>query len=127
VQVLYDDFMHAVELVPQWKGRQKPKFHLPDHLADALKEQGPWRAYWCMWGEGFLQYLKALFEMTNYKGAAVTVATLWAAKAVQRYRNPHRTAWHEDSVEPTLPDDFLPCAKLLPPMSTFMATSTSRE
>ena len=127
VQVLYDDFMHAVELVPQWKGRQKPKFHLPDHLADALKEQGPWRAYWCMWGEGFLQYLKGLFEMTNYKGAAVTVATLWAAKAVHRYRDPQRTAWHADSVQPTVPDDFQLCAALVPPMSTFMATSSAKE
>ena len=37
VQVLYDDWMMSVEKVKQWVGRWKPKFHLGDHLQDALK------------------------------------------------------------------------------------------
>ena len=98
VQVMYDDWMHSVELVPQWVGRWKPKFHLGDHLGESLLEHGPFRAYWCMWGEAFLQYLKRLFNMTNYRGAAYTVATTWAAKAKQRYRDPECVAWHQDSV-----------------------------
>ena len=37
VQVLYDKWMLSVEKVPQFKGRWKPKFHLGDHLKDALE------------------------------------------------------------------------------------------
>jgi hypothetical protein len=65
VQELYDSWMRSVERVPQWKGYWKPKHHLPDHLKDALIEHGPFRAYWCMWGEAFLQYLKRLFEVSH--------------------------------------------------------------
>jgi len=103
VQTLYDDWMRSIEHVPQWKGRWKPKHHLGDHLAQALGEHGPWRAFWCMWGEAFLQYLKHLFNMTNYRGAVHTVATTWAATAKQRYRDPKRVLWHQDAVE-ALPD-----------------------
>jgi hypothetical protein len=103
VQRLYDTWMRSIEHVPQWKGRWKPKHHLGDHLADALREHGPWRAFWCMWGEAFLQYLKKLFNMTNYRGAPFTVATTWAAKAKQRYRDPKRVLWHQDAVV-ALPD-----------------------
>ena len=63
VQRLYDSWMRSVEKVPQWRGYWKPKHHLGDHLSDALDEHGPFRAYWCMWGEAFLQYLKRLFEV----------------------------------------------------------------
>ena len=100
VQVLYDAWMRSIEYVPQWKGRWKPKHHLGDHLQDALKEHGPFRAYWCFWGEAFLQYLKHLFNMSNYKHPAYTVAELWCAKAKQRYRDPARVSWHQDAVKP---------------------------
>lgn len=38
--------------------------------------------------------------MTNYKSAAYTVGTFWAAKAVMHYRDPRRRSWFEDSVSP---------------------------
>ena len=65
-----------------------------------VKEHGPFRAYWCFWGEAFLQYLKHLFNMSNYKHPAYTVAELWCAKAKQRYRDPARVSWHQDAVKP---------------------------
>ena len=125
MQVLYDDWMHSIELVPEWKGRWKPKFHLGDHLSEALAEHGPFRAYWCMWGEAFLQYLKRLFNMTNYRSAAYTVATLWAAVAKQRYRDPQRVTWHHDTVHPLSDPDFYKLADST--MSRAMALGVQKE
>ena len=36
--------------------------------------------------------------MTNHKSAAFSVATLWAAKAHERYLNPQRTQWYADEI-----------------------------
>ena len=127
VQSHYDAFMRSFEMVPQWTGYWKPKHHLGDHLKDALAEHGPFRAYWCMWGEAFLQYLKHLFEMTNYKSAAYTVSVLWAAKAKERYRDPNRILWHQDTVTPRVPDDFLPISDLSPPMTPPMVEACRRD
>ena len=54
---LADEFLEQFALVEEWKEEayEKPKFHLFEHLADSLREWGPWRAYWCMPWEGFLQ------------------------------------------------------------------------
>lgn len=122
VQELYDDWMRSIELVPQWTGYWKPKHHLGDHLEQSLKEWGPWRTFWCMWGEAFLQYLKGIFQMTNQKSAAYTVATLWVAKAKQRYSEPMRVSWHEDSVSALT--DFVDIPNLLPPLSRPMMHGT---
>ena len=127
VQQLYDDWMRSIEHVPQWKGCWKPKHHLGDHLGDALDEHGPWRAYWCMWGEGFLQYLKCIFDMSNYKSAAHTVGTVWAAKACERYRDPARVVWHADAVEPAEDDAFKQVEHLIPPISAPMANGLAAE
>ena len=124
VQVLYDEFMRSIEHVPQLRGCYKPKHHLPDHMDESLTEHGPWRAYWCMWGEGFLQYLKRLFEMGNYKSAPHTVSTLWAALAVEHYRSPQRTSWYSDTVsachDGDSEDAFQTQELLTPPITPLM-------
>jgi hypothetical protein len=91
-------FLQAFAAVTAWKeGYTKPKMHLMEHLS--VKTHGPFRAYWCMPWEAFLQILKRMFEMTNYKSAPTSVATFWLVRAIQRWRNPARTSWHEDTVE----------------------------
>ena len=61
--------------------------HTYDSLTDAYlthaQEHGPWRAFWCFWGEAFIQYLKRLFEMTNHKSAAYHVADLSCGRPKQ--------------------------------------------
>lgn len=127
-QQLYDEFMRSVEHVPQWTGCQKPKHHLPDHLSESLQEQGPWRAYWCFWGEAFIQYLKHLFEMGNYKSAPHSVSVLWAALAVEHYRDPRRVAWHEEAVTPADVDGaFKSLADLTPPITAMMMSACASE
>ena len=62
-----------------------------------------------------IQYLKSIFEMANYRSPVYTVATVWAAKAAQRYRDPRRAAWHHDVVDPMHPEFTLKlCAMSLP-------------
>ena len=55
-------FNRAFEKVPQWQGYEKPKMHLLTHLREALEEFGPWRGFWCMPWESFLQLLKKMFK-----------------------------------------------------------------
>ena len=73
--------------MPQWqnKGYEKPKFHPAEHLAAALDEFGPFRAFWCMPWESYLQILKRMFDMCNWISAPWTVATHWATKSVMHY------------------------------------------
>ena len=65
--------------------------------------------------EGFLQYLKRMFEMGNNKSPVYSVATLWAAKAAQRYRDPSRHVWYHDTVEPAMPDFTVPALMRMSP------------
>ena len=86
--------------MPQWQdgGFEKPKFHPGEHLSMALEEFGPFRAFWCLPWEAFLQVLKRMFDMCNWKVAPQTVARHWATKSVMHYRDPKRGAWYTDEV-----------------------------
>lgn len=57
---------------------------------------GPFRCYWCMPWEAFLQILKRMFSMTNYKSAPMSVAKLWSLKAARS----SRVGWFEDVLIP---------------------------
>ena len=61
-RLLYDEFMRSMSTSLSCVAVTSPSIshHLANHMKDALTEHGPWRAYWCIWGEGFLQYLEAL-------------------------------------------------------------------
>ena len=100
---LNDAFLKAFEAVPQWQDRgfEKPKFHPAIHLAVALDEFGPFRAFWCMSFEGYLKVLKPMFKMCNWKGAPTSVAKHWATKVVMHYRDPARGSWFTNYVSPT--------------------------
>lgn len=102
ISALHQTFLETFSAVPQWqdKGYEKPKFHPGEHLADALEEFGPFRAFWCMPWEAFLQILKRMFEMTNWKSAPSTVARHWATKSLMHYRDPARGTWYTDEVVP---------------------------
>ena len=63
-----------------------------------LGELGPFRNFSCLWGEAYIQILKAMFRITNWKSAPYDVAVHWATKSVMHYRNPKRGSWYEDSV-----------------------------
>ena len=69
--------------------------------SQVLGELGPFRHFNCLWGEAYIQILKAMFRMTNWKSAPYDVAVHWATKSVMHYRNPKRGSWYEDSVTPS--------------------------
>ena len=100
---LYEEFLSAFQAVKIWqdKGYEKPKFHPPAHLRAALEEFGPFRNFWCMPWEAFLQVLKRMFKACNWKSAPWTVCQHWAVKSVMHYRDPSRCAWYEDEVTAT--------------------------
>jgi hypothetical protein len=50
--------------------------------------------------EAFLQILKRMFDMCNWKSAPYTVAKHWATKSVMHYRDPARGSWFKDEVLP---------------------------
>ena len=68
------------------------------HAQQVLGELGPFRHFNCLWGEAYIQILKAMFRMTNWKTAPYDVAVHWATKSVMHYRNPKRGSWYEDTV-----------------------------
>ena len=100
LDALHQTFLKDFNAVPQWlnAGYEKPKFHPAEHLAAALDEFGPFRAFWCMPWESYLQILKRMFNMCNWKSAPWTVATHWATKSVMHYRDPARGTWYTDKV-----------------------------
>ena len=99
-QVLVETFLQDFECVTEWEGYEKPKFHPLSHLKQSLLEFGPFRAYWCMPWEAFIQVLKKMFRMCNWKSAPFTVGKHWACKSVMHYRDPARASWHENVVHP---------------------------
>lgn len=62
----------------------KPKHHKLKHLAKYFELYGPFRVFWTMHGEAFLQRLKRLFEACNYKSAPHSVVTMWAQRRALR-------------------------------------------
>ena len=68
-----------------------------------LERFGPFRCYWCMPWEAFLQILKRMFNMTNYKSAPLSVANLWSLKAALALAHGPRSNWHEDVTVPAGP------------------------
>ena len=97
--------MLAFELVDEWRGYEKPKQHLLDHLTELLDDFGLFKAVWCMHFEHYVQVLKRIFEITNYKAAPMAVCNFWATKSVLHYRDSKRASWVEADVEPD--GDFL--------------------
>lgn len=71
---LNKEWLESFHAVPQWQsGYTKPKFHQAEHLAQALEEFGPFRAFWCMPWEAFVQVLKRMFDLCNWKTAPYAV------------------------------------------------------
>ena len=100
VKKLVKEYVLAFELVDEWRGFEKPKQHLLDHLSELLDEFGLFKAVWCMHFEHYVQVLKRIFEITNYKAAPMAVCTFWASKSVLHYRDSKRASWLEAEVEP---------------------------
>jgi hypothetical protein len=101
VRALVQEFYALFSSVPEWQdgGYEKPKMHLLHELGQALAEFGPWRSFWCMPWEAFLQVVKRIFDGTNYNNGPFAVCTFWAAKSVIRYRDSKRRSWYTDSIE----------------------------
>lgn len=68
-------------------------------MSAALEEFGPFRGYWCLPWEAYIQILKRMFNMTNWKAAPYTVARNWATKSVMHYRDPARGSWYTNEVD----------------------------
>jgi len=103
---LVKDHLEKFEAVEAWQEYGKPKLHLVTHLEELFDDVGVFRAAWCMWGEAFVQVLKRMFDMTNYKNATTSVHTFWLYKAVQHWKDPKRAAWYSNEVEAA--SDFHP-------------------
>ena len=114
VGTLKDEYLRAFRAVPQYVPWEKPKHHFLEHLAKYLELFGPFRDYWCMPWEAFLQILKRLFSMTNYKSAPQTVGMLWSLKAARGLKSGARIAWFGTSSwpisAPVLGESILPPA-----------------
>ena len=52
----------------KWPGWRHPSM-VYEHLSAALEEFGPFRGYWCLPWEAYIQILKRMFNMTNWKAA----------------------------------------------------------
>lgn len=50
--------------------------------------------------EHYVQVLKRIFKITNYKAAPMAVCNFWATKSVLHYRDSKRASWVEADVEP---------------------------
>ena len=96
---LADNLLRSFDAVEEWQGYEKPKLHPPQHFAEALEEHGPPRTHWCLPWEAYLQVLKRVFEMGSAKSACYRMGLFWAVKSVMNYRDRHRAAWHEDSID----------------------------
>lgn len=48
-------FLDAFDSVPEYADLDRPKHHFTEHLVRALLDFGPFRGFWCMPFEGFLQ------------------------------------------------------------------------
>ena len=68
-------YLDLFAAVPQYAGFDKPKHHFLKHLSKYLERFGPFRTYWCMPWEAFLQILKRMFHMTNYKSAPTSATS----------------------------------------------------
>ena len=81
------------------RGFAKPKHHCirKGHLSKYLRLYGPFRFVWCMPYEAFLQVLKRLFDMQNYKIAPYSVGTLWARKRAYHLSQGGGSAWQTES------------------------------
>lgn len=86
--------------VSEYEGFARPKHHFCRHLSAALLRYGPLRGFWCMPWEGFLQVIKAIFKMTNYKNAPFTVCSFWSMKTALRMKNASESSWYNEIVYP---------------------------
>ena len=85
LDVLINDYDAKFHLA--YKGAyRRPKHHMLRHLRKYIELYGPPRAFWCMSGEAFLQRLKKLFKVCNYKSAPNTVLTMWNQRRALRFR-----------------------------------------
>ena len=76
--MLVRTYLNAFAAVPQYEDFEIPKHHCIKHLRKYLELHGPFRQYWCMSYEAFIQLLKKMFDLTNYISAAHHTMTLWA-------------------------------------------------
>ena len=68
--------------------------------------------------EGFLGLIKAIFEMTNYKGAPYTVCCFWSMKTALQMLSKENESWFKDIIytESESIDYNLSAASLLSPL-----------
>ena len=85
LDVLINDYDAKFHFAYKGKNR-RPKHHMLKHLRKYIELYGPFRAFWCMSDEAFLQRLKKLFKVCNYKSAPNTVLTMWNQRRALRFR-----------------------------------------
>ena len=66
---LVQGHLDAFEQVPEYAFLDRPKHHFMKHLARALRNFGPFRQYWCMPFEAFIQLVKKILLMGNWTSA----------------------------------------------------------
>ena len=70
------------------------------HVVRDIELNGPPRAWWCMGFEAFHQTIKGMFNRSNYKSAAITVANFWSMKSARARKLGRAARWVQDTAFP---------------------------
>ena len=84
VQRLVQEYSDAFDAVPQYRGYERPKHHFLSHLPAALHRFGPFRGFWCMPWEAFLQLIKRMLECSNFRNVAYFICNFWSMMTALR-------------------------------------------
>ena len=87
----------ACAQVSEYAGLEKPKHHMALHVVRDIERNGPPRGFWCMAFEAFNQVIKKMFNKSNYKSAAVSVADFWSMRSARTFRLGRAAEWFQDS------------------------------
>ena len=78
LQTLIEEYITAFDSVPNYAGLERPKHHFLTHLVAALLRFGPFRGFWCMPWDAFLQLIKRIISCSNYINPAYFIVNFWS-------------------------------------------------
>ena len=81
---LVQQYIDAFDRVKEYIGYDRPKHHFLSHLAKALRRHGPFRGFWCMPWEAFLQLIKRMLECSNFSNVAHFICSFWSMMTALR-------------------------------------------
>ena len=101
--------------VNEYVGLERPKHHFQTHLPEALRMFGPFRGFWCMPFEAFLQLVKKIINMGSFQSPAFQICHFWSMRSALLLSESYAAS---PSVRPPPPPSLplcLPASLLAPP------------